>query len=218
MLNRSPEINMQKDQPPFNTKPCPECRGTLACSQGDLGSRPECETYRKTFEPLFNFRVPESTGKSTGKSTGNMGAVSREGTRPNHDPTDGQRLRGVQVLPEVSTTPVQVRRSRRIPSLQAKAERSGTVQNRKGGRAVESTGRGPVRRHSPDHVPDPSPGTKPHKHLISPPLSAALRSSTHTFNFRTVKSPPTNAGTSKKGDLIPVTIRTSRPATPVERP
>ena len=197
---------MQKDQPLFNTKPCPERRGTLVCSQGDLGSRPECETYRKTFEPLFNFRVP-APGNPPGNPPETQGAVSREGTRPDHDPTDGRRLRGVHVLPEVSTTPVQVRRSRRIPSLQAKAERPGTVQNRKGGRAVESTGRGPVRCHSPDHVPDPSPGTKPHKHLISPPLSAALRSSTPTFNFRTVKSPPTNAGTSKKGDLIPVTIR-----------
>ena len=49
---------MQKDQPPFDTKPCPECRGTLTCSQGDLSSHPECETYRKTFEPLFNSQVP----------------------------------------------------------------------------------------------------------------------------------------------------------------
>ena len=61
---------MQKDQPPFDTKPCPECRGTLTCSQGDLGSHPECETYRKTFEPLFNSRVP-TPGNPPGKPPGN---------------------------------------------------------------------------------------------------------------------------------------------------
>ena len=49
---------MQKDQPPFDTKPCPERRGTLAYSQGDLSSHPESGPSGKTFEPPFNFRGP----------------------------------------------------------------------------------------------------------------------------------------------------------------
>ena len=45
-----PEVKMQKDQPPFNTRPCPECGGTLAFSQDNLGPYLECGPCGKIFE------------------------------------------------------------------------------------------------------------------------------------------------------------------------
>ena len=72
---------MQKDQSPFDTKSCPERRGTLTCSQGDLSSNPECKTYRKTFEPLFNSGVP-----APGNPPGNPPETQRSYPARERDP------------------------------------------------------------------------------------------------------------------------------------
>ena len=72
---------MQKDQPPFDTKSCPECRGTLTSSQGDLNSNPECKTYRKTFKPLFNFQIP-----APGNPPGNSPETQKPSPATERDP------------------------------------------------------------------------------------------------------------------------------------